>query len=142
MTTTMQADFHQAHDRHWLDAEFLLGDQRWANADQIYGFCVECGLKKLMLAFGMNFDSNRDMPASSDDRVHADKIWPRYEAYRCGHPAGTKYALPITNPFDDWSANQRYATTVSFDAARTSRHQTAASQVRQLIKQAEKDGLI
>ena len=67
----MQADFLDAHDRHWDDAGRLFAAQRWANADHLYGMAAECGLKRLMLAFGMPFDSVGDRPANQPDRVHA-----------------------------------------------------------------------
>ncbi len=43
----MQADFLDAHERHWQDAELLLTNQRLANADHLYGMSAECGLKRL-----------------------------------------------------------------------------------------------
>lgn len=46
------ADYGDAHLRHWEDAELLFNDDRWANADQLYGFSAECGLKALMRALG------------------------------------------------------------------------------------------
>jgi hypothetical protein len=55
----MQADFLDAHERHWQDAELLLTNQRLANADHLYGMSAECGLKRLMLAFGMTYDFRR-----------------------------------------------------------------------------------
>jgi hypothetical protein len=113
-----------------------------ANADQLYGFCVESGLKQLMLAFGMSFDTNHDWPAKREDRVHADGIWSRYETNRSGHPTGTKYTLLTANPFADWSASDRYAASVSITQTRVQGHQTGAKQVRRLIKQAQKDGLL
>jgi hypothetical protein len=140
--TSMQSDFLDSHSRHWQDAEFLLGDMRWGGADHLYGFSAECGLKKLMMIFGMPFDAIKDMPSKSDDSKHIDKIWLRYESYRAGHPAGTRYGLATLNPFDDWSASQRYSVSSAFDAARVANHQAAANQVRLLIKQAEKDGLL
>ena len=42
------ADFHDAHLRHWQDAELLFRHDRWANADQLYGLSAECGLKAVM----------------------------------------------------------------------------------------------
>lgn len=39
------ADFPDAHARHWQDAERLAQAGRWANADQLYGYSAECGLK-------------------------------------------------------------------------------------------------
>jgi len=138
----MQEDFLDAHHRHWDDAERLFAAQRWANADHLYGMAAECGLKRLMQAFGMPFDSVRDRPANQLDRVHADGVWARYESYRCGHHRGATYVLPPVNPFDNWNASQRYAHQSLFDAARATSHQIGANQVRQLIKKARWEGLI
>ncbi|MDM7457165.1 MAG: hypothetical protein P3W97_007935 [Tepidimonas sp.] len=138
----MQADFLDAHERHWTDAEGLFQTGRWANADHLYGVAAECGLKRLMLAFGMPYDSTRDRPAEGRDQVHANKIWDRYESYRCGHHQGAAYALSTPNPFSDWDVAQRYAHQSNFDQARTQAHQSGASVVRALIKKAQKDGLL
>jgi hypothetical protein len=54
---TYPADFADAHRRHWEDAELLFAHDRWANADQLYGFSAECGLKTVMQALGMNTDA-------------------------------------------------------------------------------------
>jgi hypothetical protein len=40
----MNADFLDAHYRHWQDAELLFGRGRLANADHLYGLAAECGL--------------------------------------------------------------------------------------------------
>lgn len=47
-----------------------------ANADQLFGFAVECGLKKLMMQFGMTVKDDGS-PTKDNDRVHANKIWAR-----------------------------------------------------------------
>jgi len=138
----MESDFLDAHERHWRDAEQLLEAQRWANADHLYGIAAECGLKKLMLKFGMPFDTNKDMPKDGKDRKHANVIWTRYEAYRSGHPGGTGYALSTDNPFQDWDVSQRYANQSHFDQARVEPHRSGAKEVRDLIRKAQLDGLI
>lgn len=138
----MQADFLDAHERHWQDAETLFQMQRWANADHLYGMAAECGLKRLMLAFGMPYDTADDRPAQKNDRKHADGIWARFEAYRCGHHQGAGYALPAPNPFDNWDVAQRYARQSSFDQARVDAHRTGADWVRGLVHKALRDGLI
>ena len=138
----MQADFLDAHERHWQDAEMLFQRQRWANADHLYGMAAECGLKRLMLAFGMPFDTARDRPAHENDRKHADGIWARFEAYRCGHHQGAGYALPAPNPFDNWDVAQRYARQSSFDQARVDAHRAGADEVRGLVHKALREGLI
>lgn len=138
----MQADFFDAHHRHWQDAELLRQQRRLANADHLYGMAAECGLKRLMLAFGMPFDHGRDWPKEAKDRAHADGIWDRFEAYRSGHSQGPDYALGPHNPFSDWNARQRYAAQDHFDGPRVDAHRVGAELVRRLIQKAERKGLL
>lgn len=138
----MQSDFLDAHNRHWQDAEQLFEAQRWANADQLFGMAAECGLKKLMLAFGMGFDTDKNRPNERQDRKHADGIWARYESYRSGHHQGANYGLTANNPFQDWDVSQRYANQSHFDQARVEPHRSGANEVRQLIRKAQLEGLI
>lgn len=95
---------------------------------------AECGLKRLMLAFGMPYDSARDRPTKRQDQVHANKIWARFESYRSGHHQGTAYVLPTPDPFTDWDVAQRYAHQSNFGQARVVAHQCGASQVRALVQ--------
>lgn len=139
---TMNADFYDAHQRHWDDAETLFKSQRWANSDHLYGMAAECGLKRLMLAFGMSFDTGKNMPADGRDKVHADGVLARYESYRGGHHRGAAYALTGPNPFDDWHVAQRYAHQSQFDTPRATKHRDGAENVRQLVRKAALEGLI
>jgi hypothetical protein len=138
----MQADFLDAHERHWSDAERLLQVQRWANADHLYGMAAECGLKQLMRAFGMPYDTTKDRPEHGPDRVHANGVWARFESYRSGHVQGTGYALPADNPFFDWHVSDRYAHQTNFDQTRAQRHQAGAQTVHDLIAKAQCEGLL
>jgi len=138
----MQADFLDAHERHWTDAETLFQAQRWANADHLYGMAAECGLKRLMLAFGMKVNPSTGSPVDGKDWKHANGIWARFESYRCGHHQGAAYVLPTPDPFTDWEVAQRYAHQSNFDQARVNDHQSGASQVRELVKKARREGLI
>ncbi len=138
----MQADFLDAHERHWDDAERLLHTQRWANADHLYGMAAECGVKRLMLAFGMPFDPTKDWPANKQDRTHANGIWARFESYRSGHAQGAGYVLSASNPFSNWDVSDRYAHQSNFDQARAQGHQTGAQIVRNLIAKAQREGLL
>lgn len=134
----MQTDFFNAFRRHLRDAEYLYDDSRWPNADQLYAYSAECGLKCLMKQFGMLVD-----PVSGDprkqDRLHADEIWNRYEAYRAGRGVAG-YELPQTNPFGDWNINQRYAHEVDIDQARVDPHKNCALMVKNLIQKAVLEG--
>lgn len=137
----VQADFHDAHDRHWQDAEKLYADSRWANADHLYGLAAECGLKRLMLGFGMLLRAD-GVPKGRDDRKHADQLWVRYDAYRESHHTGTAYPVPAVNPFGDWSIEQRYANQNGFDVTRVNAHRRGADVIRRLVSKARADGLI
>ncbi|MHB8253278.1 MAG: SAM-dependent methyltransferase [Acidiferrobacter sp.] len=135
----MNVDFSDAHSRHWEDAEHLFGALRFANADHLYGLAAECGLKRLMLQFGMPLKNG--VPGKND-RVHADGIWDRYEAYRSGKAEGVDYALPAPSPFVDWNVNQRYAHRSDFSEGRVDPHRRGAKLVRNLIKKATVEGLL
>jgi hypothetical protein len=138
----MQADFLDAHKRHWEDAERLFQAQRWANADHLYGMAAECGLKRLMQAFGMPLDVSKDRPLKQEDRVHANGVWTRFESYRQGHVQGTGYLLSTTSCFSTWDISDRYAHQSSFDQPRAQAHQTGALAVCELIKKAQREGFL
>lgn len=138
----MQADFLDAQQRHWVDAEHLLQAQRWANADHLYGMAAECGLKRLMLAFGMNVNLTTGSPVDNKDWKHANNIWTRFESYRSGHAQGTGYALSPINPFASWDVADRYAHQANFDQARAQGHQAGAQTVRDLIAKAQREGML
>jgi hypothetical protein len=137
----MQADYLDAHQRHWDDAEYLFQAQRWANADHLYGMAAECGLKHLMMLFSMKVNPSTGSPVDNKDWKHAKEIWPRFEVYRSSRQAAG-YVLPIVNPFDNWNAGQRYAHQSNFDQTRAQSHQAGAQVVRELIKKARREGLL
>lgn len=137
----MNTDFLDAHERHWHDAELLFDQNRLANADHLYGMSAECGLKRLMMCFGMTVNPDGS-PSEKRDRVHADQAWDRFESYRSGHAAGAAFAIGMANPFADWKANQRYAHRSAFDRRRAQDHRTGTEKVRSMIAQALQQGSI
>lgn len=136
----MNTDFLDAHQRHWKDAESLFIAKRWANADHLYGLAAECGLKRLVCAFGMPVDAAGN-PRESADRMHANNIWVRYGTYRRGS-VGAEYGLPIENPFANWDVSDRYARQSDFDQPRAEAHQQGAQRVCDLIAKARLAGLL
>lgn len=137
----MPVDFLDAHRRHLRDAEFLYAAKRLPNADQLFGIAAECGLKRLMMAFGMTLRGD-GAPAEGDDRQHIDKIWIRYETYRQNHVAGPNYVLPPCKPFSNWSVHQRYDSSGDISPAQGNEHYDGALIVQELIKKAATEGLI
>ncbi|SER63806.1 SAM-dependent methyltransferase [Giesbergeria anulus] len=140
--TAKPADFLDAHQRHWDDAEHLFQNERWANADHLYGMAAECGLKRLMMRFGMDIHPTTGSPVVREDRNHANIIWARFESYRSGRMEGVGYELPTNNPFSDWDVSDRYAPRSNFNQAEVQAHQAGAMVVCGLIKRAQRDGLL
>ena len=138
----MQADFLDAHERHWKDAEALFAQGRYANADHLYGVAAECGLKRLMVRFGMVVNPTTGSPIDNKDWKHANNIWVRFEAYRSGKVEGADYGLPASNPFGNWDVSDRYAHQSNFPQASVQIHQGGAAAVCELIKKAQREGLL
>lgn len=136
-------DFLDAHERHWKDAETLRGLERYENADHLYGFAFECGLKAHMGKFDMEISGG--LPNQTSDRVHADRIAARFETYRQGKfPNTSKYQLSDQEKqsFHSWRASQRYCKSGFLSEAGLQKHQQGARGVRMIIKQARIDGLL
>lgn len=134
------ADFSDAHARHWRDAELLLQEERWANADQLYGFSAECGLKAVMVANGMPVDNQTGSP-EPHYRKHIQELWGTFRSFVHGRPTASQlHHLPQSNPFEKWSHHYRYSASHHFDAATVSPHRTAARQVHQFYQRLQVDG--
>ncbi|MDI9370280.1 MAG: SAM-dependent methyltransferase [Synergistaceae bacterium] len=138
----MKTDFLDAHERHWKDSELLFNNKRWANADHLYGMAAECGLKSLMVVFGMPFDTGKDRPTCNVDCKHIDRIQIRYETYRSGSPAGSGYALPDPTVFNNWDVSQRYAHSSHFNENLAIEHRNGTEAIRKLVQQARREGLL
>jgi hypothetical protein len=136
----MSADYLDAHNRHWEDAGFLFEELRLANADHLYGMAAECGLKRLMLRFGMCVTTSGS-PRNSLDKVHVDGVWGRYATYSTGH-LGAGYTLSGANPFTSWHVSQRYDHRSKFNQTDVADHRSGAKQVRDLLQKATLDGII
>ena len=136
------ADYNDAHCRHWQDAELLRVHRRWANADQLYGFSAECGLKAVMQALGMPVDDT-GRPQADEHRKHVQALWPVFLSFAVEND-GAHFAtlLPVTNPFGDWSHHDRYAASRHFGSDRVEVHREAALRVCEMVTRATRDGLL
>lgn len=136
----MNTSFINAFARHFNDAELLLEKQRYANASQLYGLAAECGLKALMIKFGMPLSGSS--PQDRIDKVHADGVWQRYQSYQSGHISGADYGLTAQNPFSTWSIHQRYWKSSCITEQNAQTHRQGASQVEGLVKKAQLAGFL
>lgn len=134
----LPVDFADAHRRHWEDAELLFGHGRLGNADQLYGFSAECGLKAVMVALGMALDPSGRPPRKYARHVH--DLWPLFGKFASGHGGG-RYAKQLAgqNPFADWSHHDRYARKGYAGSGELSKHRAGARQVRQMVQMASLD---
>lgn len=135
------ADFPDAHARHWQDAELLAQAGRWANADQLYGYSAECGLKAVMVANGMPVAGQTGSPTKRRHRQHIQRLWGTFRSFVEGRPTASLLRhLPQSNPFAQWSQDNRYAAGHHFSAATVTPHREAARQVRQFCLRLKASG--
>ena len=134
------ADFTDAHLRHWRDVELLFEHERWANADQLYGFSAECGLKAVMAMLGMPVEES-GQPAKPEHRKHVHELWPVFISFVSGRNGGRFLSmLPAGEPFVDWSHHHRYASSRHFGRIRVRPHRHGARGVLALTQQAHQEG--
>ena len=126
-------DYLDAHERHWMDAELLYHNQRWANADHLYGISVECGIKALMEAQGMNVP-----------RQHLPTIAQHVQSFQFGQQGrhARIYQLPNLNAFNGWNMSQRYWNQAHINRWLVQQRRQQAEQMHNIITQARRDGWI
>lgn len=137
---TYPADFADAHLRHWEDAELLFRHERWANADYLYGFSTECGLKAAMRALGMKIEPD-GRPEVGRHRQHVQDLWPVFRTF-VEERSGEWYLqqLPAGEPFRDWSHHDRYASRGHYGEPVVVPHQDAARAICLMMQRAALDG--
>ena len=124
----LAGDFLESHRRHWRDAKHLFEQQRWGNADHLYGLSAECGLKAVMQTMGMSVDEESGKPGDRKHRVHIDGLWGRFEQFAHGraHAARLRIVHMRRNPFSDWSIHNRYSATGFSDKKSLEEHRMGA----------------
>ena len=130
-------DFENAHHWHWEGAEILFENNHWAGADHLYGLSAECGVKHLMILFGMRTDNNNH--PKYEDRQHINGLSSRYDVYR-----SQRYSLEYTvdfSPFKNWSISDRYKHDAKFSRDIANDHRDATRKIGSLLKKARLDGI-
>lgn len=134
MTAPADEKFAAAHRRHWDDAQLLFDNCRWPNADQLYGFSAECGLKAIMVGEKMMPVDDTGKP-EEEFRKHIDKFWRIFRNKMKGRREWAYLRqLPIGEPFADWSTNDRYASGGCFDENRVEPHRKATRQIASMLQ--------
>ncbi len=131
---TRPADYIDAHERHWQDAEFLFRNGRWDNASQLHGFSAECGLKALMKNVVMQVDQ-QGKPVDPKYLKHIQGVWPLFRAFAAGRQSAKLLSyVSGNNPFVDWSQNDRYAGSTTFIQSAGVRHKRGAESVHLMVQ--------
>lgn len=137
----MPADFRDAAERHYKDAEYLLTYDRLANADHLFGLSAECALKAVMLPLGMTLRSD-DAPADRLHRVHINQLWNEFITF-ANNRSGAHYAAQLSvmsSPFSNWDVNQRYQHRSEITREIVEEHQAAALTAKQVLENAILNG--
>ena len=111
--TALPVDYVASARRHLKDAHILMNAGRQANAGQLLGFAIECGLKALLIACGIVPDADGGVPPGSPFRQHMPTLNNRLVS--SGHliPDGPRSAhyramVPNVSALSDWSVDHRY----------------------------------
>ena len=139
------ADFADANERHWEDAERFYKENRWANAEYLYGLSAECGLKAVMVVVGLKTDG-RGSPGLAYRR-HVHELWEPFIAW-FGMFAWTEAFAKADylrwmmdyKPFEDWSHHDRYAKRSRFREVNVKPHREATEKVRSMVWYAKMGG--
>ncbi|MFB6816385.1 hypothetical protein ACFCV8_17785 [Streptomyces sp. NPDC056347] len=148
-----QTDYACAGDRHYEDASFLHGDGRLLNADHLFGLAVECLMKALLLRFGGSDGVSMRGRGGSD----SDRLWwddpnasnPNKKRQPLGHINEIRDALPlllsgrpgpdlqealtrVSDDFEEWRVDDRYADGTHLAQPLLSRRQEAAALAHEL----------
>jgi hypothetical protein len=103
-------DYAGCARRHFHDAGKLHQSGGHANAGQLYGFSVECGLKALLIQSGMTVDS--DGGITSEFKEHLPRLAQMVVEMTTlpdGRSASTLLAaVPHLTKMHDWKVEHRY----------------------------------
>lgn len=143
-------DFPAAARRHHDDANFLLADNRWANADHLAGLAAECALKAIMqfTPFGAT-PSARGIPvwgpSSTELKLHINRLWSELAQSVSGYSAPTFIGLltsPGPEPFANWQVEDRYGDGLTVTQLEATDHLNATRQVLAVLQRAMIDGYV
>ena len=112
MSATPKVDYMACARRHNKDAHILLHKGRKANAGQLFGFSVECGLKALLVRAGTAVDGDGNILKSSGLREHLPQLGKRVTDMTTlpdGRAASFVLShLPHLGTTHDWHTDHRY----------------------------------
>lgn len=144
--TPFRVDYVGSARRHLKDAHILMHAGRQANAGQLLGFTIECGLKALLIACGIAPDPDGGVPHGKF-RTHMPTLNNRIVSE--GHliPDGVRSAhyramVPSVSALSDWSVEHRYLRESALPLASLTHWDLAALEMNEMLDQAIIDGVM
>lgn len=145
--THLTVDYVASARRHLKDAHILMHAGRTANAGQLLGFTIECGLKALLIACGIapdpeggvSFDSGfrRHMPSLNSQLVSSGHLIP--DGPRSAH---YRAMVPNVGTLSDWSVDHRYFKESALPLTSLPQWDLAALEMNEMLDQAMIDGVM
>lgn len=121
--------FEQAALRHYEDAETLKDRGAYPNADHLFGFAAECALKVALARTPGQLTGEGNL--TKGYYLHINKLWGPAALLMSSTRLfpGLYTVLKSTNPFNDWSEEQRYASGEYITPAVVEKHRSAAQRL-------------
>jgi hypothetical protein len=112
----------------------------------LFGFCVECGLKAVLVASGVPTDSDGGIPRKNKFRQHMPTLSNNIAAFGVLIPDGAlanRYfaQLPSLDKLSSWSVEHRYYRESAIPLADLPEWEQVAREVIQMLDQVEANGI-
>lgn len=142
-----KVDYVASARRHIQDACLLHSRGRLANAGQLFGFSVECGLKAVLVGYGVATDPDGNIPRRTGYREHLPKLGQLITGLTIlpdGRSASFLLSrLASLGDMHDWSVDHRYwrASAVPLGTS-LSKWEMAALEIDAVLDEAISQGVI
>jgi hypothetical protein len=120
--------FDDAAIRHFRDGDHLHERSALENADQLFGFAVECAIKSALVTLP---GCHQEGVLVGRFREHVDRLWDlaSLQSLQTRYPGLLVLLRGLRQPFADWSTDQRYGPDGGIAADALARHRQAAKRV-------------
>lgn len=120
--------FDVAAVRHFRDGGFLSERGSLENADQLYGFAAECGIKSALVTLPGCLQAGH---LSNKYREHVDRLWDlaALQSLHRRYRGLSAILRGLGKPFSDWSTDHRYGPDGSVTSEVLERHREAAKRI-------------
>lgn len=145
--TPLPVDYVASARRHLKDAHILMRAGRQANAGQLLGFTIECGLKALLISCGVPKDTDGGIPSGNKFRQHMPVLSNRLVPFGNLIPDGPRSAhyqamVPNVGVLANWSVDHRYFKESALPLASLPQWELAALEINEMLDQAVIDGVM